>query len=75
MAWQRVLEDSRVMRSYPNKVILIATDGLTKKLCIAAYLFAKQVVRLVRRFGLLCPLFKAMFFIIASMEEIRYQAS
>lgn len=29
--WQKVLEDSRLIRSLLNKVILIATDGLTKE--------------------------------------------
>lgn len=47
--WQRVLEDSRVMRGYLEKVILLATDGWNKEMCIAAYLFARQVVRLVRK--------------------------
>lgn len=39
--WQRVLEDFRVMRSLLNKVILLTADGLTKELCIGAYLFAR----------------------------------
>lgn len=38
LRWQRVLEDSRIMRSYLNKVLLVITDGLTKELCIGAYL-------------------------------------
>lgn len=49
--WQRVLEDSRLMRSLLNKVILIATDGLTKELCIGAYLFTRTVMRLGRKSG------------------------
>jgi len=51
--WQRILEDSRLLRGYLNKVILLATDGLTKEMCIGAYLFSKQVIRLVRRSGFL----------------------
>ena len=47
--WQRVLEDSRVLRSFLSKVILILTDGLNKEMCIAAYLFAKQVIYLGRK--------------------------
>lgn len=51
--WQRVLEYSRLLRSLLNKVILIATDGLTKELCIGAYLFARTVMRMARRWGML----------------------
>ena len=51
MEVQRIMEEYRVMRSYLNKVILIATDGLTKELCIGAYLFASTVVRLGRKSG------------------------
>lgn len=51
--WQRVLEDSRVLRSFLSKVILILTDGLNKEMCIAAYLFAKQVIYLGRKSGYL----------------------
>lgn len=51
--WQRILEDSQIKRSILNKVLLIVFDGLTKESCIAAYLFSKQVHRLVRRSGML----------------------
>lgn len=34
-------------------MILIATDGLTKELCIGAYLFARTVMRMARRSGML----------------------
>lgn len=36
-------------RSYLNRMILITHDSLTKEACIGAYLFSKQVVRLVRK--------------------------
>lgn len=41
--WQRVLEDSRIMKGYLNKVILLIYDGFTKEVCIAAFLFSKSV--------------------------------
>lgn len=53
LQWQRILEDSRIMRSILNKMLLMVLDGLTKETCIAAYLFSKQVLRLVRKSGLL----------------------
>jgi len=34
-----------------NKFILVITDGLAKEHCIAAYLFTKTVLRLVRKSG------------------------
>lgn len=43
------MEDFRVSRSYLNRMILITHDSLTKEACIGAYLFSKQVVRLVRK--------------------------
>ena len=49
--WQRVLEDSRLLRSLLNKVILVVTDGLTKELCIGAYLFARAVLKMGRKSG------------------------
>jgi hypothetical protein len=52
LRWQRVFEDSRVMRSLLNKVNLIAADGLTKELGIASFLFAKRVFRLAPKSGL-----------------------
>lgn len=51
--WQRVLEDSRIMRSILFKIILLIQDGATKELAIAAYLFSKRVLALVRGSGLL----------------------
>lgn len=47
------MEDFRVSRSYLNRMILITHDSLTKEACIGAYLFSKQVVRLVRKSGFL----------------------
>lgn len=43
---------------YKKKILIIATDGLTKELCIGAYLVAKQVIQLNRRSG---PLFTALY--------------
>ena len=39
-------------------ILIIATGGLTKELCIGAYLVAKQVIQLNRRSG---PLFTALY--------------
>lgn len=47
------MEDFRVSRSYLNRMILRTHDSLTKEACIGAYLFSKQVVRLVRKSGFL----------------------
>lgn len=41
-----------------KKVILVVSDGYTKELCIGAHLFAKEVLRLVRKSG---PLFTALY--------------
>ncbi|KAF9594908.1 hypothetical protein IFM89_035472 [Coptis chinensis] len=55
---QRILEDSRVMRGFLNKVSLILFEGLTKERCIAVYLFSKQAWLLGKKSGLL---FLAMY--------------
>lgn len=34
LQWQRILEDSRIMRSILNKMLLMVLDGLTKETCI-----------------------------------------
>jgi len=54
ISWQRILEDPRLLllvSTTLNKVILIITDGLTKELCIGAYLFAKQIYSLGKKSG------------------------
>lgn len=51
--WQRVLENSQVMRSILHKMLLMVSDKLSKESCIATYLFSKEVLRLVRKSGLL----------------------
>lgn len=51
ICWQRVFEDSRIIKSLLNKVILVIADGYTKELCISAHLFTLQVVALVRKSG------------------------
>lgn len=45
--WQRVLENSQVMRSIVHKMLLTISDKLSKESCIATYLFSKEVLRLV----------------------------
>lgn len=43
---------------YLKKVLLIITDGLTKELCIGAYLFSRSVIRIGRKSGWLhCALY------------------
>jgi hypothetical protein len=39
------------MRGLFNKMFLIITDGLTKELCIGAYLLSRTIIRLGRRSG------------------------
>lgn len=51
--WQRVMEDSRMMRAMFNKIVLIITDGMTKELAIGLYLLARSVVRLCKKSGFL----------------------
>jgi len=51
LPWQRILSDSR--RGLLTKVMLIIHDGLTKELCIGAYLFSREVIRLRRKSGAL----------------------
>jgi len=53
-----ILEESSTLRSIFNKVILIVADGLTKELCISAYLVAKRIMVLYRKSG---PLFVALY--------------
>lgn len=36
-----------------NRVILVVTDGLNKELYVGVHLFAKEVIRLVRKSGFL----------------------
>ena len=55
--WHKIFENLGLLVSIYQKIILIiATDGLTKELCIGAYLVAKQVIQLNRRSS---PLFTA----------------
>lgn len=51
VSWRRVLEDSRVIKSAFNKLILSLRDGLTKECCIATHLFWKTSWRLGKRSG------------------------
>lgn len=47
--WQRIWEDSRFLVGFLKKVLLIATDGLTKETCLAVYPI--QVRTLGKRWG------------------------
>lgn len=51
--WQRVLENSQVMRSILHKKLLMVSDKLSKESCITTYLFSKEVLSLVWKLGLL----------------------
>ena len=51
--WQRIGEDSRVLKSLLFKVTLLIQDGVTKEHCIAIHLFTKQVLRLCKGSGML----------------------
>lgn len=51
--WQRVLEDSRIMISILQKILLMIQDKLNKETCIATYLFTKNVMKLARKSGFL----------------------
>nr|UJQ92583.1 MAG: putative RNA-dependent RNA polymerase [Mitoviridae sp.] len=53
LKWQRVLEDSRIMISICQKMLLMLQDKLNKENCIAIYLFVRRVLTLVRKSGLL----------------------
>ena len=59
--WHKILENLGLLVSiYKKRILIIAADGLTKELCIGAYLVAKQVIQLNlnRRSG---PLFTALY--------------
>lgn len=51
--WQKILECLPLLKMVLNRVILVVTDGLNKELCVGAHLFAKEVIRLVRKSGFL----------------------
>lgn len=51
--WKKILEGLPLLKMVLNRVILVVTDGLNKELCVGAHLFAKEVIRLVRKSGLL----------------------
>lgn len=51
--WQKILEGLPLLKMVLNRVILVVTDGLNKELCVGAHLFAKEVIRLVRKSGFL----------------------
>jgi len=43
------LKELPLLKMVLNRVILVVTDGLNKVLCVGAHLFAKEVIRLVRK--------------------------
>lgn len=47
--WQRIWEDSRFLVGFLKKVLLIATEGLTKETCLAVY--PRQVRTLGKSWG------------------------
>ncbi|KAF1856760.1 hypothetical protein Lal_00042209 [Lupinus albus] len=51
--WKKILEGLPLLKMVLNRVILVVTDGLNKELCVGAHLFAKEVIRLVRKSGFL----------------------
>jgi hypothetical protein len=55
MRYFRLINASNGLKkqSLLSKVLLIILDGVTKETCIGAYLFSRQVLRLVRKLGLL----------------------
>ncbi|XP_075515538.1 uncharacterized protein LOC142550184 [Primulina tabacum] len=58
VAWQRVLEYSRLARSLLRKGILLVLDKVTKESCITLHLFLRSVYRLGRKSGwLYCALY------------------
>lgn len=57
-SWRRTFESSQTLRGCLLKVTLVVFGGYTSDLAISGYLFAKKVVRLVRKSGLLhCALY------------------
>lgn len=56
--WQKAIRRSSIIQGLCGKASLIIFDGLSKEICIAAYLFSKEVIRLVRKSG---PLFTALY--------------
>lgn len=51
--WQKILEGLPLLKMVLNRVILVVTDGLNKELYVGVHLFAKEVIRLVRKSGFL----------------------
>lgn len=50
-SWRSILEDTRVVKSLFNSMILSLTDGLTKEWCIATHLFWVAARRIQKRSG------------------------
>lgn len=51
LRWQRVLEDTQIMKGYFQKVSFMISSGLTKEMCIAAYLVSRELYRLGKKSG------------------------
>lgn len=62
--WHKIFENLALLVSIYKKIILVVADGLTKELCIGAYLVAKQVIYLNNKSG---PLFTALYLKQASV--------
>lgn len=55
--WYKVLENLNLLIVIFKRITLVVSDGLTKQLCVRAYLVAKRVVELNRKSGLLFTAF------------------
>lgn len=53
LSWQEVLENFRLARGLCQKVLWLVMDRQTKEMCIACYLFLREVFRLKKKSGCL----------------------
>lgn len=53
LRWQRIFQRSSILKGLCSRVSLVIFDDLTKERCIAAHLFCKRVIQLVRKSGYL----------------------
>lgn len=51
LKWQKILEKIQIMQGLFMRLSLLIFGGCSKELCVAAYLFAKSVIRLSRSSG------------------------
>lgn len=71
LSWQRILEDSQLLKGFLNKIPLVVSDGLTKDVCLGLHYLAKQVIRMGRKSGWL---FVALYLKQASTCLMQYYA-